>query len=242
MAIAKKNLYSISNNSFFDEINEGLFLSKYEDDHDAARILLTDAISSLKVKGHPVAFVPAAKVLLICGSEDTNLLNNIQSYIDELSEGLRPLSRKPLIFINGTWQDFVPARTEQFAGIHKLIKIEELNSYEEQKELLNTINEPSNLDIFVGSFQLFEKNDSPYYHSTATWSEGIHSWLPRAETISFVSIENEEAKFVGQVGFDEALKHFSDLMRPLGYLPERYEVKSFPNKDQLQKLLIDSDA
>ena len=242
MAIAKKNLFSISNNSFFEEVNEGLFISKYDDDHDAARILLTDAISSLKVKGQPVAFVPAAKVLLICGSEDTNLLNNIHSYIDSLTEGVRPLSRRPLVLIDDNWQNFVPDKSEQYAGVHNQIKIEELSAYEEQKALLNSINESSNLDIFVSSYQLFQNKESLHYLSTTTWSEGVHSWLPRTETISFVNFENEQAKFVGQMRFDEALLNFSDLMTPLGYTPERYEVKGYPNKDQLQKLLMNSQG
>lgn len=238
MAIAKKNLFSISDNNMFREIEKGVYLSRYEDDHDAARILMTDVISRLEVNGYPIAFVPAAKALLICGSEDVTILNNIHNILDRLSENCRPLSRQPLILIDGVWQDFIPENTEQFVAVMNQIKIEEYRSYDEQKAQINALHESKNIDIFVSSYLLYEKKESESYVSSTTWSESVHSWIPKADTISFVTNDDGDGTFIGQVNFADVITNFPALMKPLGYFPELYEVIEFPNKSELEKLII----
>lgn len=237
MAIAMKNLFSISNN-IFDEVKKGLYLCRYNDDHDAARVLMTDIISKLDVVGQPVAFIPAANVLIICGSEDFDLLNNMQPYMSKLSENGRPLSWLPLILVDGVWRDFVPEKSDQYASIYNLISYESLLKYEEQKEQLEALNIDNGIDIFVSSYMLMENQNSPFYHSTTTWSESIPTWLPIADTISFNTFENDEATFIGQANFNDVLDKFGDLMQPLGYTPERYLVTDFPNLSQLKEILI----
>lgn len=238
MAIAKKNLFSISENNFFEEIEKGLYLSRYNDDHDAARILMTDVISRLDVNGNPIAFVPSPNILLICGSEDVTILNNIHNYLDRLSESCRPLSRQPLILIDGVWQDFIPENNMQFAGVINQIKIEEYRSYSEQKKQIDALHESNNIDIFVSSFLLYERKDSELFFSTATWSETVHSWIPKAETISFVANDGMNGSFIGEIKFEDVLTNFPELVKPLGYFPELYEVKEFPDKTKLEKLII----
>jgi hypothetical protein len=238
MAIAKKNLFSISENNFFEEIEKGFYLSRYEDDHDAARILMTDVISGLHVNGYPVAFVPAAKVLLICGSQDVTILNNIHNYLDRWSENCRPLSRQPLILIDGVWQDFIPEDKMQFASVINQIRIEEYRSYDEQKSQINALHESKKIDIFVSSYLLYERTESQLLFSTATWSESVHSWIPKAETISFVINDGKNGSFIGEVKFEDVLTNFPELVQPLGYVPELYEVKEFPDKTKLEKLII----
>lgn len=126
----------------------------------------------------------------------------------------------------------------KFAGVINQIKIEEYRSYDEQKAQINALHESKNIDIFVSSYLLYERKESPLFCSTATWGESVHSWIPKTETIGFVVNEGENGSFIGEVKFEDVLINFPELIKPLGYVPELYEVKEFPNKAKLEKLLI----
>lgn len=233
LAIAKKNLFSVSQSSF-QEIDEGIYISRHQDDHDAARILLDDEIRALKLNGDPVAFVPAAAVLILCGSQDFNAFRKIQLLMTDLSEGQRPLSFRPLILKETGWNDFDPPKIADYATIHNLITLEKMNAYGEQK---NVLDKSPNDDFFIASFSVYEKDSTPFYQSVVTWSQDIPSWLPVADSIAMVKFKDDIPQPIGEIDFDKALIHLKDYLRPLGLDPERYEVVKFPCDEKLSEVL-----
>jgi len=236
MAIAKKNLFTLGDNPF-EAVSDGIYVSRFSDDHDAARILFEDEIRQLEVKGLPVVFVATASTMLVCGSQDIETLASLQPLLEKAGEGRRPLSWYPLILTEQGWRDWTPEETEEYAPVRNLITLETLDQYKTQKDALDKYNEENNIDIFVANYQVFEKESSAAYDSLASWTETVHTWLPVTKSIMFVKIVDEEAEAIGDVPFAKVLKEFGDYMKPMGTVPERYEVKEFPPLEKITQLI-----
>jgi len=79
----------------------GVFVSPYQDNYDASRIVLTELISRLAVKGDPVAFVPHRDSLIVTGSEDSEGLLQACALAEPLLKENRRISGQPLVFRGG---------------------------------------------------------------------------------------------------------------------------------------------
>jgi hypothetical protein len=69
MRVAAENL-SKKAKPEFKRIARGVYMSQYGDFYDAGRLMTTEHIRSLKVRGDPVAMVPHKAALLVSGSDD----------------------------------------------------------------------------------------------------------------------------------------------------------------------------
>jgi hypothetical protein len=69
LRVAMENLRRISTDSWI-EVGPSLFQSDWNDDYDPSRLLLTDMIRRLPVKGHQVALAPDSNTLLVTGSKN----------------------------------------------------------------------------------------------------------------------------------------------------------------------------
>lgn len=236
MSIAKKNLFTLGENPF-EEIAEGVYVSRFGDDHDAARILFEDEIRQLSVKGLPVAFVATASTMLVCGSQDIETLASLQPMLEQAGEDRRPLSWYPLILSDQGWQDWSPEESEDLAPVKNLITLETLDQYKTQKQALDKHNEENDIDIFIANYQVYERDNSATYHSVASWTESVHTWLPVTQDLMFVKLVGDDAEAVGDVPFEQALEEFSDYMKPMGTVPERYEVTEFPPLERIMELI-----
>lgn len=234
--ISRENLQAL-HHSPFTEIIPGIYSSAFGDDHDAARILLSFQIESLGLAGNPVAILPAANVLFICGSEDFEALEKVAALAISAYETYRPLSLQPIYMKNGLWFDFIPPFEDSFAAIHNLIKQEMMANYTESKTALEKEHEETELEVFVASYSLFSRNDSPHYMSNAVWTEGVPTWLPKADKISFVDVSTGDGEVIATLDWELAMEHFSDLMEKLDHcLPVRYSVTEFPSKAKLKAI------
>jgi hypothetical protein len=237
-AIALKNLYSISE-SPFEEVSTGIYISKFSDDHDAVRILLKDEVRKLELKGKPLAIPASGATLIITGTEEYEVHESLISLIEECTEAQRPLSNSPLVLEDSGWKDFEIPDGEEYLGLHNLFIYEMINQYSGQKDLLDHLYEKENNDVFVASYMAFENEETLKLSSTSVWSEDVHSYLPVAETLTFVKTVDGEAEAIGSVNYDVALEKLGELMKPLGMIPERYEVTSFPEESIIQELIAE---
>jgi uncharacterized protein YtpQ (UPF0354 family) len=235
-AIALKNLYSISE-SPFKEVSKGLYISKYSDDHDAIRILLEDEVRKLEVQGKPLAIPASGATLIITGTEEFELHKSLIDLVKECTASQRPLSCSPLVLEDSGWVDFSLPEGEEYIGLRNLHINEMIEQYSGQKDILEYLYEKKNKDIFVASYMAFENNESLEMSSTSVWSEGVHSHIPVAETVTFIKYIDDDAQPMGSVSFKLAVEKLGDLMKPLGMTPERYEVIEFPDESRIQELV-----
>ena len=236
---AKVNLNKI-NDSPFSEIEPGMYQSAMSDDHDAARILLTERIAQLDVKGNPIAFVPSNNDLYICGSEDFGAIERMASRSLEIYQSRRPVSLNILEFHDGQWRDFAPPKIEAFAPVHNLHTLETSSQYDQQQQWLDHQNEQAGQDVFVATHSLYERDDDPLLFSVCVWSENVETWLPEADIVHFYGQEEgSEPDVLGALPWDKVTELFGDLMKPLGMTPERYELSGFPDKAQLYAAIDD---
>src|SRR3954452_4556393 len=108
MEVAKENLWSRSNQDF-GPVGPGLWLSPWQDTHDASRLFLHDLIWQLPVKGRHVAMVPNRNVLLVAGDEDPEALVRMASLADQQLQEPRPLSGAAVRLAGNRWEAFLPA-------------------------------------------------------------------------------------------------------------------------------------
>jgi hypothetical protein len=107
----------------FVTVAPGLYRSDWADTCDTSRVLLTDVIAALPVRGAPVAMMPNRDVLLISGAQDQERLRSmIRGARNALAEP-RPLGADALILEAGVWHDYVRNTAEQ-SGI-ELMELQE---------------------------------------------------------------------------------------------------------------------
>jgi hypothetical protein len=88
-------------------------------------------------------------------------------------------------------------------------------------------------DVFVASQLLTQLPDGSVESST-TWSKGVVSSLPRADTVAFVEVET---KAVFRVGWDDVQRLAGAAMRPEpGLDPPRWRVDDWPDAAVLDQL------
>ncbi|MFA5951856.1 MAG: DUF1444 family protein [Hyphomicrobium sp.] len=244
--VALNNLRAISAKPFV-MIAPGLYRSDWSDGYDASRLLLTDVISSLPVRGMPVAMAPHRDVLLVTGADDEAGLEAMTGVGQSLLGGPRPLSALTFSLVGDTWRDFVPdpSRPEQ-KGLAELQEAQASIDYDVQKALLDARHAKTGDDIFVATHWLRrERETGGLLGSFGTWTEGADTLLPKAQSVVLVAADQQR---VVSVPWERVVEIAGDLMVPMGWWPERFRVRSFPSGAQLAELeaaaepLLDSQS
>ena len=106
-ADACENLRRQSNRGF-DSPAPGVFVSSWKDFYDSSRLVLTDLIRSVEVKGNYVAMVPSRDLLVITGSDDRAGLAVMLRLAQQAYAQNHNLSGIPLRLKDGAWISFAP--------------------------------------------------------------------------------------------------------------------------------------
>ena len=139
--LALHNLRQRSENTFVP-VAPGVFASRWRDNHDASRILLTHEIERLGVKGHPVATIPNRDHLIITGSQDVAGLQTLITATGKILEEPRPMLAVPFILQDGAWAAFrPPADHPLHATIEQAWLDTRLMEYAEQKSLMDKLHD-----------------------------------------------------------------------------------------------------
>lgn len=234
---ALANLYRLGDGPF-TMIEKGIYQSRFKDDHDAARILMSDEIAQLSLDSPPLVFIPTTTCLVICGVDDTEALVKVCKISLQIAARKRPLSQYPLLLKDGQWQDFTPPRTPSYAPAYNLSLVEQTADYGNQKMQLEAYDKAANVEFFLAVHTIFELPDGIFYSSICIWVQGVRSWLPKVETVHFVETVNHSAgESLGKLPWDTVMAEFGDYLTPLGLYPERYEVKGFPDRARVIELV-----
>jgi hypothetical protein len=218
----------------FAQVADGLYVSDWADKYDTSRILLTDVIGALAVRGAPVVMLPNRDVLLVTGSDDADGLRAMVDAARQILDQPRPLGAVALSLIAGEWHAFAPDAT--MPGVGAFYELQEVDSgrlYAEQKLLLDRLHEKLDRDIFVAS-HLIKRTDpgDHFLASLAIWAPNVDALLPRTQTLAL-----GHRKRLITAPWDTVVQVAGEHLVPMGWWPERYRVRSFPSDDQIEALL-----
>ncbi|MBL9036783.1 MAG: DUF1444 family protein [Rhodospirillaceae bacterium] len=226
---ALDNLRAISP-SKFDRTKGGFFVSKYDDNYDASRLLLTDLFANLPLRGDPVAVAVSRSCLAVCGSRELDALEAMAHFVEgEIDRDQRAISFLPLVLRDGSWRRFdfpdgnVPA-------LSRLRAKQDLWDYTEQKTLLESHFERTGRDVFVASLNALEHEGR--CHTWAVWTTDAMSLLPRADALAIRL--NDDDTIVRTWTDIEA--HCGPLRAEPDTTPTRYLVERRPSDECLQSL------
>lgn len=226
------NLRKITDKSF-QEFSPGLYTPGYGDSHDASRLLIRERIAECHLKGRPVALIANRDSLMIAGDEDQQAIATMLKMGEKLLDQPRAMPMIPLVFDSGHWVDLeLPQNHPEYQLMARLKAITISRMYAEQKGLLEQVFKAERQDVFVATYMATEQKGTGAITSFATWSEGVPSYLPKAENICFVLTNGKPMT----VPWAAAREIAGSLMQPCSYYPERYFVDSFPTQEQLHEL------
>lgn len=230
------NLREISGEPF-ENPQPGLYVSPWRDNHDAARLVLTNQIRRLDVRGDHVAMVPNRDTLLVTGSADSAGLARMAEIAMVAMDEPYWVSALPVRLTDRGWVRFMPdARHPSFQGF-KSLRTRSLGAdYDQQQETLNRRFELEDADIFVSSYFLSENQETRQYVSCCVWTEGITQVLPQTDIVAFMFSDNPEEGHVVAADWDSVFSTMADAMTPLGSYPERYLVSQSPTPNQLSAM------
>ena len=237
MTVATANLRAMTDQPL-ESIIPGVWQSTWRDNHDIARVLLTDFIRQHEVQGDPVVLLPNRDTLLLTGSDDETGLGAIAALAEEALQSPRPMNGMALRLTGDEWVPFMPSPDHAEFARFRLLLIRSLGQdYEEQKELLNEANEKTDDDIFVAGFKARQNNETGEIVSYCVWSKDVDTLLPKTDEVFFyVSQGEDKGDIAARASWASVIEVVGDLMHADGNYPQRFRVVSFPNEKQLREL------
>lgn len=212
----------------FHQVSPGLFSSHYGDYYDAPRMLVQELIWQLPIGSNPVVMVPNRVCLLVCSADDPVALGDlVEQARSILLEESRPLSDEMFKLTDGSWTAWHPAG-EPGKKLRRLQREFLVSGYAEQKQALEGLHEKSGIDVFVASQVLVERKEDGQLISYAVLTNGVHTWLPKADLVFLLEEVDAEPLVVSMSDFLECVGATAKL---LPYVLPRYEVIDFPNED-----------
>jgi uncharacterized protein YtpQ (UPF0354 family) len=219
--------------SKFTPVGRGVFVSAWSDVFDASRLLLTDMLHRLPIKGEPVIAIPSRNHLLVTGNgNEPGIHDLIDIAADILANDTRPLAAQLFHFHDGTWKLFDGGQHAR----EKLAKPEYMRragAYADQKKLLDQIHVKEKIDIFVASYRVYENPALGGLFGVAQLTRGVVTLIPKADYIWFYCNQSNE---IISVPWQAAERALTALSGESSYYPELFLVNEFPHDDQLTTL------
>lgn len=236
MARAQQNLRAISQVPW-DEPVAGVFVSPFHDTLDATRMLLTDVISAMAVRGRPVFLAPNHDVAFVTGDEDAEGLEQVATWAEEAL--LEPRAHTAIAFrlVDGVYQQWLPPKGHSAFHKMRLLALQSLAfAYARQKELLEAHQQACGQSVAVEALRAF-RGASGEILTTTHWQEGLEALIPQADRIDFVRVR-EFVPRVWSTPFARAREIVGQLMLPTQEVPPRWRVKEFPSESQLEEMAL----
>lgn len=207
-----------------------LFMSTTEDFHNSARLLVMDVLRPLPLPREIAAIAPVEGHFYLADPGDlTGMMFMGMSALRSLEEDGRPLSTDLLRLEGDRWVPWeLPADHPAAGPFRKLRVLGDKQRYDRQGTLLKELHQ----DLFVATQMVYEKRDKELF-TVCTWSDGVPALLPKAEKVAFMGFRADgESVPLGEAPWDRVTEVLGDLMTPRGMVPERFEVKAFPTREQ----------
>lgn len=232
LEIARDNLWNLSGGKF-EQIAPGVYLSPWQDNHDASRLYLYDLLWHLDVSGDTVAAIPNRDTLLVTGSESVDGLRVMAAICEEVVQQSHPISSIPVVLREKAWETFtLDADHPAFEPFNKLRIYEEARDYAEQKKWLEALNSKRDEDVFIASYTVLQDKKSGSLLSYSVWVEGILTLMPVTDEVVFM----RDQKIVAKGKWEKVREVAGTLMSPVDLYPRRYRIDMFPTEQQLKEI------
>jgi hypothetical protein len=232
--VARQNL--AEDDFVFASVGERLYAAATGDSYDASRLLLTDVVRRMEVRGDHVAMVPNRDCLLITGSEDDEGLRMMLELAEKASDDPRPMLFTPLRLDGDEWFDWMPPDGHPLRERFGVLEIKFLApEYHDQKELLDALHEQTGTDVFVANYTAVQRGEEGQILSYAMWARGVDTLLPRAQYVMFYDPPTE--KVIASGPWEDVWPIVGELMeRQEELYPPRWRVREFPTAEQLRAI------
>jgi hypothetical protein len=234
LAIALDNL-RLKSPPKFTQVTQGLFRSNFGDEYDAGRLLLTDMIQQLPVKGTPMAMAPNRSTLLVAGDQDPQAIAGmLQIASKDLLEGARSLGSEMFRLSDGGWQVAQPSGGlgVQLRNLRVQYRGADYNS---QQAAIEQANKAANLDIFVATHRLGQKKTGEVF-GYCTLTKDVLTSLPKADFVVLVE-DPHAAKVVSKiVAWSELEREAGHLLEPMAYTLPRFRVQAHPDPQAIDRM------
>ncbi len=239
---ATANLRAVSQAPWKEAI-PGVFISPHHDMFDATRMVLSELFSSLPLKGKPIFIAPTQGIAFVTGEDDIEGLKQVSIWSEEAL--VEPRLHCAIAFrLNdeGQWKSWLPAKEHPAYVKLKLLELQTLAAaYSRQKDVLDALMESNGHQLIVATLRAFRVAAGDIF-TACVWQEGIEALLPQTDRIDFVRTDEtgvaSSAK-VWSTTFEVARKTVGSLMEPIGDIPERWRVMSFPTEEQLEQMSLE---
>jgi hypothetical protein len=215
----------------------GVYISAWNDDYDASRLLLDDELS-----GVPVALVPHRSCLIVTGSDDDEALARALALAEEAQArapgtiSVLPLRRTP-----SGWSSWEIGSQHPCRETFHRLRLQEIGGlYNDQKQLLDAILQKEDVDVFVASYSGIQSEKTGALYSYCVWTRDVAGLLPRTELIGFCDPEKPKGQeIVGFFHWEEVQDRCSHLMPKAnddGLPRYRIEAEAFPSDEDFQAM------
>lgn len=240
--IATQNLLKITpedKDIHWERIADNIWISKMQDDYDAARLFLFPDKISLPVQGALIAYAPSHAVCLVTTNTDDATLKHMIELGNQSSETHRQLSL-------ALWQQTDKGWTRMTAEdrnsvIGRAALIENVTAYNDQQNILDQHFAKMQEDIHVAKVIAVSKKstEGPPLIKTLSVFIGQGSYLPKTDVVVLgfdekpkddTMLEVEWEKFIEIIGEDNLHPHPD-------YIPTRYIYSSNLSQANIDALL-----
>ena len=192
----------------WEKIDDSIWISRYQDDYDFARLVAAEDFGQFPFKGKPIVFAPSHSICLATDSTDTDVLLKMTETGNEGAANHRPFCQLLWTLGEGcNWKEWRPGEASESWGVAQLQAMRETVSiYEEMKDYLErSLTE----DVFVATFQAMQDDDGLTCYSVYTLD--LPSYLPRTDFVAIVDPGlPEDQTVIGRVDWGEFEKSIGD--------------------------------
>ncbi len=237
---ARENIRAIGGS--FEGTAGRIYVGAWDDSYAASRIVAPEMIGKLNVRGRPVVALPNREFLIVTGSADHEALLQMARMIGKAEGEPRFESGIVLSLEDGAWTPFLPPKdSPAYEALRRQHVASIWRDYDEQKRLLDELNEQRGVDMYIATFMAHEDRATHELSTMAAWTEGVEALLPRADSVGFTSGDPESAAVLGVAPWERVAEVAGDLMEPTDYYPERWRVREFPTQERLDAMELDTD-
>ena len=232
--IATGNLRARTDPSFV-AAGEGVWVSSWEDGHDATRLLLPDVVAGLAVHGRPVVVIPHRDRMIVTGEDDAAGLQRAAAITGGALDEPRAISAIPMVLEGTEWVELSLPDSHPATPAFQLAALRAITAeYDEQKELLDAVGESRNDEALVAPFHGTRDRATGAWTSYTKWSEGLPHLLPQAARVALLA----DDRVLGFVPWDDVVRFLGPSMVRTDDYPARFRVERFPDEAELRAMGI----
>lgn len=233
MEVALENLDEMT--ATVTTIDDRVYLFRNQDHYDASRLLLTDRIRQLEVRGQPVAMVPTRDCLLVTGDEDETGLQLLHELATQYVQDPRPISLTPCRLTAEGWETWLPPLEHpQHNALFELHMQGQSAEYREQHEAIEVGFAQTGQAGFVANYYLHRDLKTRQLHSYCVWPECPHALLPKSDVVVFM--DSTHMKPLASGTWEVVQEALGSQMEDLKTYPPRVRVLGFPSEEALRQI------